>query len=118
MPDCPRCHQPVDAQAIACPHCRISLKAFGHPGIPLYRTAGAESLCDTCTYHEDDTCTFPQRPNAKECTLYHNRLQPVAPKVHRPSGSSALGLWMRRNSGLLGVIGLLGISLAIALSRR
>jgi len=72
MPNCPRCHQPIDAQAVSCPYCRTSLKAYGHPGIPLHRADGEEPLCQSCTYHADDTCTFPQRPYARECTLYQN----------------------------------------------
>jgi len=79
MPDCPRCHQPVDARAIACAHCKTPLKAFGHPGIPLYRSQPEEFLCTTCIYHEDDTCNYPQRPFAKECTLYHDRAEPLVP---------------------------------------
>ncbi|MEA5513598.1 zinc ribbon domain-containing protein, partial [Nodularia sp. UHCC 0506] len=69
---CPTCHQLVDNQAITCPYCRTTLKAYGHPGIPLHRATGKEFLCDSCTYHADDTCNFPQRPYAKDCTLYEN----------------------------------------------
>jgi hypothetical protein len=69
---CPHCHQLVDSQAISCPYCRTTLKAYGHPGIPLHRATGDGYLCDTCTYHADDTCNFPQRPYAKDCTLYQN----------------------------------------------
>lgn len=62
---CPRCHQSIDSQAVACPYCRIEIKAFGHPGIPLHRAEGTSFLCNSCTYHADDSCNFPQRPYAQ-----------------------------------------------------
>lgn len=77
MPYCPHCHQAVDTQAISCPHCRCQLKAHGHPGIPLYRAGEAEFLCPTCRYQADDTCNFPQRPYAKECTMYRSDQGPA-----------------------------------------
>lgn len=112
MPTCPRCHQTVDAQAIACPYCRTALKAHGHPGIPLYRSVGEESLCATCTYDEDDTCNYPQRPHAKECTLYQNRFQPVA--THK-SSVKPIDSWLRRNSTWLVLAGIVVVSLVLAL---
>ncbi|MDX2213649.1 MAG: hypothetical protein SFY66_10190 [Oculatellaceae cyanobacterium bins.114] len=117
MLDCPRCHQPVDTQAIACPHCCTLLKAHGHPGITLYRATGQDSLCSTCTYHDDDTCNFPQRPFAKECTLYHNRAQPFLAHISTKPRDS-LRLWAQRNGGWLFLMGLVLVSLAIALSNR
>jgi len=113
MPDCPRCHQPIDAQAIACPYCRTSLKAFGHPGIPLHRAEGEAVLCATCQYDADDTCNFPQRPDARECTLYVDRNQPIVIPAYRPRFS--LGNWVQRNAAWLVVIALVVISLIIAL---
>jgi hypothetical protein len=59
MPECPRCYQRVDSQAVACPYCKFDLKAFGHPGIPLHRASQDSYLCTTCLYHQDDTCNFP-----------------------------------------------------------
>ena len=79
MLNCPRCHQTVDSQAIACPYCGVSLKAFGHPGIPLYQAEGEEYLCNNCLYHLDDSCNFPQRPYAKNCTLFHDQSEPLVP---------------------------------------
>ncbi|MBD3881937.1 zinc ribbon domain-containing protein [Phormidium tenue FACHB-886] len=114
MPTCPRCHQTVESQAIACPYCHTALKAHGHPGIPLYRATGTESLCETCTYHEDDTCNFPQRPYAKECTLYENRLQ-AKPEARRKPGDSSFNGWLRRNSAWLVLVGLIVISILIAI---
>lgn len=90
MINCPRCDQPVDDRAIACPHCKITLKAFGHPGIPLNRATGNEYLCTTCLYHADDTCNFPQRPHAQECTLYRDINETLDPPV---SSSSGGGWW-------------------------
>ena len=72
MPTCPRCEKTVPQTAIDCPHCKLTLKAHGHPGMTLYRAKDAESLCATCTYDADDSCTFPKRPNATTCTLYQN----------------------------------------------
>lgn len=77
MPDCPHCQQPIDARAVACPHCRATLKAFGHPGIPLHQASGDGYLCDRCQYHADDSCTFPQRPQAKTCTLFRDLDKPL-----------------------------------------
>jgi hypothetical protein len=112
MPTCPRCHQSVDARAIACPYCRTALKAHGHPGIPLYRSTGEEFLCATCTYHEDDTCNYPQRPYARECTLYQNHLQPIMP--HQPKRHLSEG-WLRRNATWLVLAGIIVVSLVLAL---
>ncbi len=117
MPDCPLCHQAVEPQAIACPHCRVPLKAHGHPGMPLYRAIGDEPLCLTCTYHADDTCTFPKRPTAMDCTLYNDTRQtPTAEPSGYKSGSH-IKTWGKRNAGLLALIGLLLISLMVALWR-
>ncbi|MDX2098656.1 MAG: zinc ribbon domain-containing protein, partial [Leptolyngbyaceae cyanobacterium bins.59] len=100
MPDCPRCHRPVKAQAITCPSCHMTLKAYGHPGIPLHRAVGPEPLCQSCTYHLDDTCTFPQRPDAWECTLYEDvaRMRLTAHSRSQNSLQSGM-LWLKRNSG-------------------
>lgn len=117
MPNCPKCHQPINAQVTTCPYCRIELKAYGHPGIPLHRATGEEFLCDTCTYHEDDTCTFTKRPNAKECTMYSDRAQE---SLRMTSDRYSLGwrhslqLWCQRNQPLLLLCGLIVVSLAIA----
>ena len=79
MLNCPRCHQAVDSQAIACPYCQFPLKAFGHPGIPLYQAKPEEYLCNKCFYHIDDSCNFPQRPYAKDCILFHDQSEPLVP---------------------------------------
>jgi hypothetical protein len=93
------------------------LKAFGHPGIPLYRATGEEFLCSTCTYHADDTCNFPQRPDARECTLYHpqgsKKLLTLSYKLnlrHRLQG------WLKHNAAWIVLVGLVVVSLLLALS--
>ncbi|MEM6255416.1 MAG: zinc ribbon domain-containing protein [Cyanobacteria bacterium P01_D01_bin.156] len=72
MATCPKCHQPVTTNAVACPSCGLELKAHGHPGIDLHRAEGSAFLCNSCTYHQDDSCTFPKRPKAVTCTLYQD----------------------------------------------
>ncbi|MGD1907697.1 MAG: zinc ribbon domain-containing protein [Leptolyngbyaceae cyanobacterium] len=108
MPHCPRCHQAVDAQAVRCGHCGLMLKAFGHPGIPLHRAAAGDSLCATCTYNLDDSCTFPQRPAAQTCTLYQS-VDAQQPETSLRAKSS-----QRRYGQLLPWLGLLAVSLLIA----
>lgn len=116
---CPRCHQTINPQAITCPYCRTQLKAFGHPGIPLHRANKDEYLCDSCTYHDDDTCNFPQRPYAKECTLYQNieesKLQ-YQSQHYAHSTKATFRNWINRNQSLLLLLALLLVCLLIALS--
>lgn len=117
MPTCPKCHQLIKAEATTCPYCRCELKAYGHPGIPLHRATGEEYLCDTCTYHEDDTCTFAKRPYAKECTLYSDRSQQLDKTTTKRYGLGwwhSLQLWCQRNQGLLMFSGLIVVSLLVA----
>jgi hypothetical protein len=117
---CPHCHQLVNSQAVNCPHCRTTLKAFGHPGIPLHRATGKEFLCDSCTYHADDSCNFPQRPYAKECTLYQNiedsKLE-LQQQRENTSFSATVKNWIKRNSSLLLLVSLVLVCLLIALLR-
>lgn len=116
---CPRCHQPVNPQAVTCPHCRTELKAYGHPGIPLHRASGEGYLCDSCTYHADDTCNFPQRPYAKECILYQN-LEESKLQIQQQGYTISLGAtirgWVRRHRALLLLLGLLFICFLIVLA--
>lgn len=119
MPSCPKCQKPVDAQALNCPHCDNQLKAFGHPGMPLYQTTDGTSLCDRCTYHLDDTCNFPQRPHAESCTLFHDVSSPiVAPKDTPMSQKGIRGIknWLYRYRGIIAIALLILISVAIALN--
>jgi len=117
MPACPRCHQSVAPQAIVCPHCRMPLKAHGHPGMPLHRATGFEPLCLTCTYHADDTCTFPKRPEAMDCTLYDDVNKPLAAAHVSYTGGDRLKTWAKRHAGLLALLGLLLLSLMVVLVR-
>ena len=116
MPACPRCHQSVEVSAIACPHCRTALKAYGHPGMTLHRASGGEPLCPTCAYHADDTCTFPKRPDAIDCLLYTDRTQPVALSP-KPPRRVSIQAWMGRNSGWIALLALLLLSLVLVLLR-
>lgn len=119
MTNCPRCHQIISNKAITCPHCGAVLKAYGHPGITLHRAKADEFLCESCTYHADDSCNFPQRPHAKECTLYQDLSQPqldTSPVyIPRRHLLEALKLWYQRNPALVGFIGLIALSLLITL---
>ncbi|MGL5058637.1 MAG: zinc ribbon domain-containing protein [Microcoleus sp.] len=118
MSDCPNCHQPVEARSIVCPHCKTTLKAFGHPGIPLYRSTSEEYLCTTCIYHADDTCNYPQRPFAKVCTLYHDKAEPLVPETAKYiSGgwSQSVKNWCRQNLVWLVFLGLIIISIALSI---
>jgi len=112
MLECPRCHQKVASQAIACPYCRTPLKAYGHPGIPLYRGKAGEPLCPGCKYDADDSCTLPRRPFVTECTLYCDR-QPAVSASSRDSVT--FSTWINRHLGWLALAILLLISLVIAL---
>ncbi|MDJ0617161.1 MAG: zinc ribbon domain-containing protein [Calothrix sp. MO_192.B10] len=116
---CPRCNQPVNSQVVTCPYCRTQLKAYGHPGIPLHRANGSEYLCNSCTYHADDSCNFPQRPYAQECTLYENfqeRELELQQQIQAKSFGVSFRKWVQQNQAWLWLLGLLLICLAIALS--
>lgn len=119
MSNCPKCHQPVDSQAIQCPHCNNLLKAFGHPGMPLYQSEDESSLCDRCTYDRDDSCNFPQRPYAKSCTLFHDASVPLVAESAIPrSAQGWLGIKNRfyRNRGLIAIALLVVCSVLVAIA--
>lgn len=112
MPTCPRCQKPVPSTAIDCPSCKLTLKAHGHPGITLYRAKETQPLCTTCAYDADDSCTFPNRPDAMTCTLY----QDVTPSSPLPSYQrSPLRAWWQDNTVWIALAVLIAASLAIAL---
>ncbi|MGF1537623.1 MAG: zinc ribbon domain-containing protein [Elainellaceae cyanobacterium] len=114
MPECPRCQHTIDYQALSCPACGTQLKAYGHPGIALHQAADGNPLCPSCQYHHDDTCNFPQRPTATQCTLY----QPPAPEAI-PAPTAPLGqrirAWLSDHSRALLWIGLAVVSVFFAL---
>ncbi len=118
MLECPRCHRPVSAKQSNCPICGETLKVFGHPGMPLYRSAAGEGfLCDTCTYHADDSCTFPQRPQAVSCTLYRDsRAVRFTASEVKSRYRAQLG-WGERRYLWLGLGAILVLSLVLTLSR-
>jgi hypothetical protein len=114
MLTCPRCHQEVQSTAITCRHCGCVLKAHGHPGITLHRSEQGEFLCPTCSYELDDTCNFPQRPYATECTLYRNHLQKTDHDKATPKRLT-FKVWVEKNVVwiLLAVMALVALWLAI-----
>lgn len=83
----------------------------------LFRATEGEPLCANCAYHADDSCNFPKRPYALDCTLYQDVRQS---QVRSPQYDASFQLqrWVKRNTPLLWIIGLLGISLAVVLMRR
>lgn len=115
MSTCPRCHQPVNKQAVRCPHCGNELKAFGHPGIPLYQSTKDSFLCESCLYHEDDSCNYPHRPYAKTCTLYQDKNQPLISELPKPGFNKMVRFWIQKNWGLILLCSLVGISILLAL---
>lgn len=110
MSTCPRCQRPIDTQAIKCPHCGTLLKAYGHPGMTLYQAKNEAYLCESCTYHEDDTCTFPQRPYAQSCILYQDKHAKIEKPISLPL-TRRIKNWCYRNRGLLLILGLIIIGL-------
>jgi hypothetical protein len=114
MPQCPKCKQfireSVYTQILECPSCRLPLKAHGHPGIPLHYATGNVPLCQDCIYDQDDTCNLPQRPDAKQCTLYQNQTHLEAMKQTKAAQApQTLQAWLRQYNPLLWV-GVLAIA--------
>ena len=119
MISCPHCDRKINAQAVTCPYCNHPLKAFGHPGIPLYQAKDRSYLCDRCRYHQDDSCTYPQRPYAKICILFHDIDQPVIIQkpVYQPYSFTLAGIkaWGYRYRAWLAIAAILIFSLILAL---
>lgn len=86
--------------------------------MPLYRAEGNDPLCLTCTYHLDNTCTYPKRPTAMECTLYSDSRKPagVVPPNSLQAGMFSKS-WFKRNLAWLTLLGLVVLSLLIVLTR-
>jgi hypothetical protein len=78
---CPQCHGNIHGHTVTCPHCGAELKAYGHPGMAIHRSPTAQALCQTCTYHTDDSCDLPNRPLAQDCTLYSDLSQLQEPEL-------------------------------------
>lgn len=114
MANCPRCDQRLRGDVTSCPHCGYVLSAYGHPGIPLHRATESTFLCQTCAYELDNSCTFPQRPEAKSCTLYRDYRRPVRSPARRSrqrpvvSSSSQTLMW------LLGIACIIGLAILLA----
>jgi hypothetical protein len=114
MATCPKCQRMVSAKDVNCPSCRTPLKAYGHPGMPIYRATGEEPLCLSCWYHGDDSCTYEKRPLAMECTLYRNPADSLgllaSPRL------SWRGMW-RRYQGWLLFAALVAIAVLVTVLR-
>ena len=111
MPSCPQCHQSVLVNAVTCSNCGLELKAHGHPGIDLHRSQVGTYLCETCAYHQDDSCTFQQRPQATTCTLYVD----VAHKPVLKASEIYVIPWWRKYAGWLMLAALVLISIALVI---
>jgi hypothetical protein len=114
MPICPRCQHQVKATDLTCGYCSLQLKAHGHPSIELYRAQPNEVLCPTCVYHLDDSCTFPQRPDATSCTLYQSvdaEQERVTVAARSPTPSLHT-FWQRYKVWLI-LLAIFGISLLL-----
>lgn len=117
MLSCPRCQATIEPTTIQCPRCQLSLKAHGHPGIPLHRTEDGKSLCATCVYDADNTCNFPQRPHAETCTLYRSVNAAQDTELPALSPGQQISFWVRNHRGLMALGGLLLLSLVLVLVR-
>jgi hypothetical protein len=117
MPQCPKCRQTIDSEEIYCPYCNQELKAFGHPGMTLYQATNTEYLCESCVYHQDDTCDYPKRPYAKTCILYQDQAAPLSSKPfkYQLTIQQRIKGWCQNNQGLLVLMSLIAISLILTL---
>ncbi|MGF1603627.1 MAG: zinc ribbon domain-containing protein [Thermosynechococcaceae cyanobacterium] len=115
MANCPRCQQRLKGAETACPRCGMEVTAYGHPGIPLHRAGTDDYLCDTCVYELDDSCSFPQRPEATSCTLYRDCRQPVRSHTSKQqSRRLRLSFELRSQLWLLAIICIIVIAVLLA----
>jgi hypothetical protein len=119
MPSCPRCQTVIESTTIQCPSCGLTVKAHGHPGIPLHHSdRDGQSLCATCRYDADDTCNFPQRPHAQTCTLYRSQNADLEAELPPLPLGLQVSEWLRRHRGAVALAGLLLVSLVLVLVRN
>ncbi|KKJ00649.1 hypothetical protein [Prochlorothrix hollandica] len=108
---CPQCQRSISSDVPTCPHCGVTLVAYGHPGLVIQRSRDGTPLCDTCVYHRDDSCTFPHRPTAQDCTLYRDvsspepDLPPRSRRVHLSTGQR-LSRWAQNHRGAVILVAL------------
>ncbi len=114
MPYCPKCQQLVPEQALTCSRCRTVLKAYGHPGMTLHQAKDDRYLCQTCVYHQDDSCNYPQRPYAQSCIMYTSAEAQAREKIAMQTQWN-WRLFYRRHQGVVWLVALLLISIAITL---
>ena len=94
------------------------LKAYGHPGIPLYRAQENDYLCNSCSYHFDHTCNFPKYPHAQECILYGNieeKKLELQKQIYHQRLSTKVNNWIKCHQTLLLILGLFLVCLLITL---
>ncbi len=104
MPLCDRCNHLVKPTDLICTTCGLQLKAHGHPSIDLYQSLDDTILCESCVYHHDESCTFPQRPQARSCTLYQSTDAPAVELATRSpvaTGPSMSWIWQRYKTWLI-----------------
>lgn len=99
MVDCPRCGTPTSNRTLNCQNCGYSLESYG-AFEPDVIAAGSKILCSTCRYDRDDSCTFPDRPQATRCTLYRSLDEPVL-VAYRPPFRFSNYIWVLVLGGLL-----------------
>jgi hypothetical protein len=75
----------------------------------LHHAKGNIPLCQSCAYDADNSCTFPKRPNAMDCTLYQNSEaspEPTRQEIYRIP-------WQRKNGFRLILAALLLLALIV-----
>lgn len=121
MISCPSCHKSIEQNALSCSYCQKKLNAFGHPGIPLHQAPQNHYLCEQCTYHYDDTCTYPQHPYAKSCTLYHDYKTPLVGEITsstvKRNSLQKFHIWCGQHRRLLIFLSLIIISFTLTLMK-
>ncbi|MGB7416245.1 MAG: hypothetical protein WA902_18730 [Thermosynechococcaceae cyanobacterium] len=112
MSNCPRCQQTLKGGVTTCPRCGMEVTAYGHPGIPLHRSGSDAYLCETCVYEQDDSCSFPQRPEAISCTLYRDYRKPMPQRKTKQQRGFSLDA--RSQLWLLAILCLIGVVILLA----
>jgi hypothetical protein len=107
----------VTPETVTCPSCGLVLKAYGHPGLHIYRSQPGTFLCETCAYHADDTCDIVKRPFVQDCTLYQDiHESPVPEEPARPATpalNARIYFWLEQNPVFILLIIVLAIVIFI-----
>jgi hypothetical protein len=94
----------------------MEMMAYGHRGILLHRAGSDAYLCETCVYELDDSCSFPQRPEATACTLYRDCRKPV-PQGRSKQRSKGWRFSFNARSHLWPLVIIVIIGVAVLLAR-